>query len=404
MPGLQRLSRVRAVRPARKRLPVALAGVTASVIASLSFAALAGGAATGATHSAIPGTARRFSARGTIVRLAADGDRVAVSTRGIKNACDRILVWNAHARTFRRFVARTHCPNSGVPVFEFVGEIALGGGRLAWIEGAGGINLELSLYVAPLSGGPKSSKRLDFASNGNGAGGDADGDYLGQLLGADALLLYNSWHVCTWTFNDGMASPGCPVDGGVSQEKLLRIGGGKPVQVTSGPSALRLAAVGGGRLALLTKGATMANGDSLAIRSARGVLVATIAAKPGEAIRRVALSASRLVVQRSHALDVYDPATGEAVTTLALGSDLPLQLAGTGAGLALLKGLHRLRLVRLSDGKRVTLPLATAVSKCFCPVDAKLTGSGLFYAYNVRKSSARGRIVFWPNAQLLARF
>lgn len=39
--------------------------------------------------------ARVFSTRGTIVRLAADGARVAASTRGIKGACDRIVVWSA---------------------------------------------------------------------------------------------------------------------------------------------------------------------------------------------------------------------------------------------------------------------------------------------------------------------
>jgi hypothetical protein len=36
--------------------------------------------------------------------------------------------------------------------------------------------------------------------------------------------------------------------------------------------------------------------------------------------------------------------------------------------------------------------------------DASLTEAGLFYAFNVPRASAKGRIVFEPTAKLLARF
>ena len=66
--------------------------------------------------------------------------------------------------------------------------------------------------------------------------------------------------------------------------------------------------------------------------------------------------------------------------------------------LALLRGPHRLVLVRLSDGKRISFPLRGAAATL---VGARLTDAGLFYAYNVRGS---GQIVFEPTGRLLARF
>ena len=59
-------------------------------------------------------------------------------------------------------------------------------------------------------------------------------------------------------------------------------------------------------------------------------------------------------------------------------------------------------LVRLSDGALISLPLASTVAQGL--VDAKLTAAGLFYAYNVAKGKAKGRIVFEPTSRLLARF
>ena len=59
-------------------------------------------------------------------------------------------------------------------------------------------------------------------------------------------------------------------------------------------------------------------------------------------------------------------------------------------------------LVRLADGKSISFPLASKVATRL--VDAKLTAAGLFYAYNVAKGTAKGRIVFEPTSRLLARF
>jgi len=65
------------------------------------------------------------------------------------------------------------------------------------------------------------------------------------------------------------------------------------------------------------------------------------------------------------------------------------------------RGPRRIVLVRLSDGKLVSFqprPGATAL------VGARLTESGLFYAYNTRSRARPGRIVFAPTRKLLRRF
>ena len=79
-----------------------------------------------------------------------------------------------------------------------------------------------------------------------------------------------------------------------------------------------------------------------------------------------------------------------------------LKLVGVNSKVALVGRAHELVLVRLSDGKLVSMPLRPATAAGLA--DAKLTTAGLFYAYNLPRGAKRGRIVFEPTAKLLARF
>jgi hypothetical protein len=114
------------------------------------------------------------------------------------------------------------------------------------------------------------------------------------------------------------------------------------------------------------------------------------------------LTRRHLAVERTFTLDFYDPATGAAVRSIPLGPVAALQLTGVNAELALLRGRRQLVLVRQSDGKLISLPLRSGAAASL--VDARLTEAGLFYAYNVPRAAAKGRIVFEPTAKLLARF
>jgi hypothetical protein len=340
-----------------------------------------------------------FSTRGTIARLAASGNLVAALTTKLKGAPDRIVVWSAPGARFARF--DTHV-NSAHPeaVFEYVSDLALGAGHVAWVEGSGGNSEDLVLYTAPALGG--GSKALDEASNHDGAEMSIAGGYIGELHGAGPLLAYNGYTLCSLEDTNGVPTPGCAAEGSVSGQTLSLISAGARVPLKSGPGSFRLRAVGGGRMALeaTSKWAGKWVGSGVVtVLSRRGTLVATIPAAAGDPPRKIALTATGLVVERGSTLDVYDPAGGAPVRTIPLRTAAPLTLVGAGSRLALLMGVHRLVVVRLVDGKQVAFPLAAAA-----PVDAELDDAGLFYAYNVPKATAKGRIVFEPTARLLARF
>jgi hypothetical protein len=102
-------------------------------------------------------------------------------------------------------------------------------------------------------------------------------------------------------------------------------------------------------------------------------------------------------VEEMLTLDLYNAATGTKTKSLPLGAAAALELAGVNAKLALLRGPRSLVLVRLSDGKLISLPIQRNA-------DARLTNAGLFYAYNTPKSAMKGHIVFEPSAKLVARF
>jgi hypothetical protein len=125
-----------------------------------------------------------FSVRGHITMLAADGNRAAVTTH-VKPGCGRIVVWNAPGKRSTRVKPGVlGCGGDGVT------QLAIGGGSVAWLEQGGGNNLEMIVMAAKL-GGPR--KQIEFATNGDRAGADPTGAWVGHLLGGGSLLAYNSW-------------------------------------------------------------------------------------------------------------------------------------------------------------------------------------------------------------------
>jgi hypothetical protein len=336
-----------------------------------------------------------FSTGGLITKLAADGNRVAVKTTAMSSrSCGRIVVWTASGRRSKSFSTSNPgcgsilCPRgSGC-----VDELALGDGQVAWISRSGGNNLELMVITARLSGG--APRRIEHAFNGDGAGGDHKGDWVGQLLGGGALLAYNGWRVVC----DAPDQNACDLGEatlGLRNERIVRISAGRRAVVKRGPASRPLSAVGGGRMAVESEGA-------ITILGPNGARVSTVPALPGNPPRATALSRTRLAITRTFTLDVHNPATGAKVKSIPLGPAAALRLVGVNSRLALLRGPRRLVLVRLSDGKLIALPITS--SRAASIVDPRLTEAGLFYAYNVRKLSPGGRIVFQPSARLLARF
>jgi hypothetical protein len=214
---------------------------------------------------------------------------------------------------------------------------------------------------------------------------------VGRIRGGGSLLAYNSW---TQTCDRGPDTSCGEYDPllRVTNPKLVRIVNGHRTVVVRGPAAYPLAAVGGGRMAV-------ASDDAVTTLTAAGAPLATV---PGAPARAVALSRTKLVIERTFSLDLYRPVTGAALKSLPLGPAAALQLGDVTSKLALLRGPRRLVLVRLGDGKLIALPLRPGAAATL--VGARLTEAGLFYAYNTRSGSQPGRIVFEPAGRLLARF
>jgi FG-GAP-like repeat len=327
-----------------------------------------------------------FRTRGAITILAVDGHKAAVATT-LRRACGRIVVWAAPGRGATSFKTREGC--DGGPTIPYsVRELALGGGQVAWIGTIGGNTLDMLLHTARLSGGR--AKELEWANNQSGATGAPNGNWLGQLFGEGSLLVYNRWAV-TCTAPPDYGCDWSPPTLNFVQQRLFRIVAGRRVAVKRGPGSYPISAVGGGRIAVETAG-------TVTVLGARGGRVATVPAVEGHPVRVVALSRSRLAVERTFELDLYEPATGKKVKSIPLGHSAGLRLVGVNAKLALIRGEQGLVLVRLSDGKLVSVRAAAPV------VDVKLNEAGLFYAYNAPRAKTKGRIVFEPTAGLLARF
>jgi hypothetical protein len=352
-------------------------GALASV--GLIAVCLAGAAQSSARPDAV------FSVHGRITVLAADGYRAAVTTH-VKPGCGRIIVWKAPAKSSTRVKPGIlGCSGDGVT------QLGVGGGSVAWIEQGGGNNLEMTVMAARLGGGTR--KQIEFATNGDRAGADPTGAWVGHLLGGGSLLAYNSWtQVC-----DKPAGQECGENDPllrVTNQKLIRIAAGRRTVVTRGPTAYPLVAVGGGRMAVRAAGA-------VTVRAASGSQVASVPDPAGTA-RAVALSTTRLAIERALTLDLYNPATGAVIKSLPLGTAAALRLADVSSKLALLRGSHSIVVVRLSDGKRISFPLRPGAAATL--VGARLTEAGLFYAYNTRSASLPGRVVFEPMGKLLTRF
>ncbi len=161
----------------------------------------------------------------------------------------RILVWNAAAKSFVAYKAGTHCPGADVPSGgEWLGEIALAGTRVLWIEGSWGNNEYLTLRTVTPG---KKVANVAEAENGSGAGEEPSGDYLGHLYGDGSLLVFNTWSVCMalppgFVYEAGQICQGVRTAGDEPEEYVYGSGSGtrspgrsprsRPAETRSPPS------------------------------------------------------------------------------------------------------------------------------------------------------------------------
>jgi hypothetical protein len=325
---------------------------------------------------ALRGRDAHLSTRKPITALAADRNHAAVCTGGVP------VAWAA-GRAPVTFKTGNYggCHS----------DLAVGGGRVAWTEvvGFGNSELDIGVFVAKLSGGRR--KEVDEQVNDCGAGPCyPTGTWVEQLLGGGPLIAWNDSTVdCVAKCNE---ADGAFASYRVTREELVRYYAGHARRVRRDQTARPLLGVGGGRMALQIDA-------RIVVLKPNGARAAAIDAPDVES---VALSQTKLGVAGRSALRLYDPATGQVRKSIPLGPNAGLKLAGINSRLALLRAPHAVVLVRLRDGALISFPLATKVAERL--IDAKLTAAGLFYAYNVAKGKAKGRVVFESSSRLLARF
>jgi hypothetical protein len=330
-----------------------------------------------------------LATRNPIESLAADGHQAAACLDTYRHR--GFVVWTAPRR--KSFGVRASC---------YGDEIALARGRLAWI-------VEWALPNQPELKRLVYEERLSDHRRGVIAGvqnesnhNDLRGAWLGQLMGGGSLLAWNTWYLDCLPPPPPLCEAAYCAEECDSENPTLRISrqalaiaNARRGRVYRGSDLYPLRAIGGGRLAATP-------GAAVAVLAPNGSRVATVPAVETDPPREIALSRTRMAVTRRSTLDVYDPATGTKLSSYALGPAAALKLIGVSSKVALLGWAHELVLVRLSDGKLVSIPLRPVAAKGL--VDAKLTAAGLFYAYNLRRGAYHGRIVFEPAAKLLARF
>jgi hypothetical protein len=334
-----------------------------------------------------------FATKQSIWNLVADGKRAA-----FESGCSKrpLRVWTAPART-----------STGIEAdCDAIGDLAIAGKRVAFIEyWFGNTERSYGVFVASAAGGrarevdTSGEEGLEMENS-----EDVFGPWVGALVGGASVLAYNSWWVdcvpppCDEECENEGGGGGCS-DGNptlrVEGQQLWRIGERRSVAVKGGRRAYPVRAAGGGRMAV--EPAT-----GVVVLRANGSRVSMVPAQKDDPPRDIALGRTHLALLRTFTLDVYDPATGARQRSIALGPAAGLELAGVNSTVALLRGAAHLVLVRLSDGKLISFPLRAAAVDGF--VDAKLTGAGLFYAYNLKRGAKRGHVVFEPLAKLLARF
>ncbi len=370
----------------------------------LALAALVVAGSLSASASTSPAINPVLRTKGYVVQIAADGPRVAVATEFSKeNKCDRVVVWNPVKRANTQIITRANCESGGV---NDIPEIALAGKRVAWLEAQGGNYLELSLRSRVLDHGK--TEAIGSASNGNGAAESPDGSYLENVLGDGALLVFNSWSVCT-AYPAGSdidpSEPQCdfPASGAktvlyYSAQELRKIVNGKGVKIVSAPDieasglrtmSLKVVAVGTGRIA------TQQPDGSVTIYSAAGSVSKEIAVPTGK-FSGFALQGSQLATVRDGKLELYDADSGTLMKTIPLAAGSLLH--DLQNGLAVYVHGRKIHVLRLSDGRKLTFSPPGKGS-----VDAQIESSGLFYSYNYKGGRSPGRVVFVPFATLLKK-
>jgi hypothetical protein len=348
----------------------------AAVAAVIALAALslvaAGGSATAKPHPV------QTRVVGEIEALAMDGSRIAYDVAGgygTPPRCNAVYVWNPVRHTTTRVSSRGTCGADTTSTGAGVRELALAGGRVAWIVNQGG-NSESGdhLYVSTVAG--RHERVLATAFRTGSVDGILTGNWLGGLVGAGSFLGVDHWATDS--------------AGAVNSARLQRIGA-RLGDLAPGTDAMVAKSTDGRLVAVLRE-----NG-SIGLYSTRGALLRTVT--PKSAPTEIAVRGDYLaVLTKASTLEVYNSHSGRRLKTWrvarsAQSLDVSSGLATYAAPLPSAPGgPPRVVHVRYLKSGRDRV-LATTPPEL---VGVRLEPAGLAYAVSRFAPGRPGAVVFVP--------
>ncbi|HEY7017037.1 MAG TPA: hypothetical protein VH297_01095 [Gaiellaceae bacterium] len=340
-------------------------------LATLLLATFAGSAAA-AKRPPLPKPKTRTTP-GRIEALAMDGTRVAYDVAagtGAKARCNTVYVWNVARKSATRVSGRPTCGADSTSTGAGVRELALAGGRAAWIVNQGG-NSESGDYLYVSSVARPGEHVLATAFRTGDTSGVLTGNWLGGLVGAGSFLALDHWATDS--------------NGAITTARLRRVGS-RLGDLAEGAETMTARSTDGRQVAVLRTDGTVG------LYSTHGALLRTV--MPSSAVE-VALRRDYLaVLTTARTVEVFNSHSGRKLRSwhVAAGAahlDISSGLAAYAAG-------SRVHVVRLSTGKSVFGARAGA------PVSAvALEPAGLVYASG--RGERPARIVYVPMGRVLPR-
>jgi hypothetical protein len=334
-------------------------------------------------------TRRLKHASGPITTLAMDGPRVVYSTDG-----NGVYVWNVRSGATSQVKTRSRSN------FPLVQEVAIAGGRVAWITRIVAGNSEETfqdLYTASLSG--IGTRKLAHAFRVHEFGQDElqrwNGDWIGGLVGSGKLLVVSQWST--------KPTPGGPTFETITDGSLSLITAtGVLHPIAPGEQAIVSRSADAGRVAILR------SDGSVAIISAAGKQLRQIT--PSSA-KEIAMGGGRLIVlTQTKTLEVYDSRTGALEHNWSIKtrrSNLQVGHLQAYGRIALFSvdprySSRNLRILDLRTGKGIVLPTIPRSAWN----DATVGPLGVVYSVNSYKAYGghhpSGTLVFLSTARVLA--
>src|SRR5690349_12052535 len=204
-------------------------------LAALLLAAL--GSSASASRAPLPKVKTR-TVPGRVEALAMDGTRIAydvAGSYGSKTRCNAVYVWNVGRKAATRVSSRQTCDADNTSTGAGVPELALAGGRVAWIVNQGG-NSESGdhLHVSTVS---RPAERVIAAAFRTGdVSGVLTGNWLGGLVGSGGFLAVDHWATDS--------------NGKVTTARLRRIGT-RLADLAEGPDTMTASSTDGRQVAVL---------------------------------------------------------------------------------------------------------------------------------------------------------